>query len=337
MPKTLFLYSKICEPLLLRTYPRSFPNRITTPLLFSQHNNNNNKMYSTDFALDYFYVDEDEEDFYPTTENIHQAKMLTPINPQPTFEYPTHTIQPNICAICEYDEDLIDLPHCQHKTCKECLDRYLDYYFGNFPDLEHRMIEIEHKPYGLKILYNDVYGCRCPVKGCKRAIDAEFISEQNNEVFNRFQDMVLRRFIIPRAIEEEPGLLCAFQCGNITQNCVCTDAYCQKMQDDVKKIFRSERLEQFLEDSMSMDWAKKGGYRYCPNCGIEIQRSSGCNHMYCIHCKNAFDWNRAKPVTTKSKGAKKFRNEQYHNIMIKVPYRYRNYMKQMVDFVMKKY
>lgn len=34
----------------------------------------------------------------------------------------------------------------------------------------------------------------------------------------------------------------------------------------------------------------------CPSCGVRVQKSEGCNQMWCTSCNNAFDWRTGKKV-----------------------------------------
>ena len=38
------------------------------------------------------------------------------------------------------------------------------------------------------------------------------------------------------------------------------------------------------------NWRKTNDVRLCPQCGIEIQKLDGCNHMTCSKCKYQFCW-----------------------------------------------
>ncbi|CAN0051705.1 unnamed protein product [Hapterophycus canaliculatus] len=50
---------------------------------------------------------------------------------------------------------------------------------------------------------------------------------------------------------------------------------------DVAHLVAGER------DPTSDKWISKYS-RDCPNCGVPIQRSSGCNHMTCVICRHHF-------------------------------------------------
>lgn len=40
----------------------------------------------------------------------------------------------------------------------------------------------------------------------------------------------------------------------------------------------------------------------CPSCGAQIQRSEGCNHMFCTHCRTHFHWGTGKILTESTNG-----------------------------------
>lgn len=41
--------------------------------------------------------------------------------------------------------------------------------------------------------------------------------------------------------------------------------------------------------------AKSSNIRMCPNCQVPIQKTDGCDHMYCTSCNRGFLWSRAVP------------------------------------------
>jgi len=42
---------------------------------------------------------------------------------------------------------------------------------------------------------------------------------------------------------------------------------------------------------------KRKDAKPCPHCGVFIHKTSGCNQMWCIHCKTAFDWSSGRIMT----------------------------------------
>jgi hypothetical protein len=47
------------------------------------------------------------------------------------------------------------------------------------------------------------------------------------------------------------------------------------------------------QEQASEDWKSKN-LKNCSNCGVPIQKSTGCNQMFCAHCKQFFDWGDAR-------------------------------------------
>jgi len=53
--------------------------------------------------------------------------------------------------------------------------------------------------------------------------------------------------------------------------------------------FQQWKLENSHEDAEFAKWAK-ANTKQCPNCGIKVQKKSGCNHMTCTACQYQFCW-----------------------------------------------
>jgi hypothetical protein len=82
----------------------------------------------------------------------------------------------------------------------------------------------------------------------------------------------------------------AWKCG-ICEWYSCSKCFCVKSKN------QEDAHECKKEDVETADLIKKDS-KPCPNCGEFINKSSGCDQMYCVSCQTPFSWNTGKIVTS---------------------------------------
>lgn len=125
------------------------------------------------------------------------------------------------------------------------------------------------------------------------------INFQIKEIGNRIEDGLKKMEIeLKLKYDEEFDLLSKKQilnhkCQN--ENClgfldeenscsICGEKTCFNCHEVEKK---DHECEAGRKETISMI---KSDSKPCPNCGMRIERSIGCDHMWCIDCKTPFDW-----------------------------------------------
>jgi hypothetical protein len=82
----------------------------------------------------------------------------------------------------------------------------------------------------------------------------------------------------------------AWKCG-ICEWYSCSKCFCVKSKNE------EDAHECKKEDVETAELIKKDS-KPCPNCGEFINKSSGCDQMYCVSCQTPFSWNTGKIVTS---------------------------------------
>jgi hypothetical protein len=88
-----------------------------------------------------------------------------------------------------------------------------------------------------------------------------------------------------------------FKCSGIVTNdyfCEsCTSVICKKCKE-ISHCFTDEIFDHVCDKNLlkTIETLKfeKTTYQKCPNCDIYISKESGCDQMWCVNCKTAFDW-----------------------------------------------
>ena len=94
-----------------------------------------------------------------------------------------------------------------------------------------------------------------------------------------------RKLFIRKCPNCENGYLStAWKCI-LCKTCVCSDCL------EIKRENHNCN-EENIESAKTIDKETKS----CPCCGVRVQKSLGCNQMWCTNCNNAFDWRTGEKV-----------------------------------------
>ena len=104
-------------------------------------------------------------------------------------------------------------------------------------------------------------------------------------------------------IEEVNGdrnlLFCAeIECENVLdlrnfdlemQNLVCSLCGASTCKQCRRLEHTGKECNQFIDDLFEI-YKLDNGIKSCPQCGVDIQKGDGCDHMICQKCKHEFCW-----------------------------------------------
>ncbi len=186
------------------------------------------------------------------------------------------------CDICMEDKYRLSCTRlsCGHRYCTECLNGQLDY--------------------GLRS--QSTATLTCPAENCDRRFTNKIVRNivgYFSPKRTRFQELADREYLnsLPNSqqcptpdckyIMEDRGTRAhPVRCPE------CNQRYCSHcLLSHTRSISCRQAKDQQLSD------ADKKSARYvnsnstpCPNCGINIQKNGGCNHMTCRKCRCNFCW-----------------------------------------------
>eukprot|EP01099_Mayorella_cantabrigiensis_P007755 TRINITY_DN7017_c0_g1_i1.p1 TRINITY_DN7017_c0_g1~~TRINITY_DN7017_c0_g1_i1.p1 ORF type:complete len:499 (-),score=104.65 TRINITY_DN7017_c0_g1_i1:66-1562(-) len=198
------------------------------------------------------------------------------------------------CKICyeHIARHSLYLLSCGHFYCFECLKDYFRHLISPFRPLP-------------KLI--------CPYPNCLQLLSEKHIrgliqSEQDLFLLNNFRSS---QELSRRLSLSDPTLIwCNTSlCNSIVDlgkkprptKCECPSChvvYCTcglKWHDGgrcfVARFREKQRAKlQNRQETLSAVWKKQNFVKKCPSCGVEIQKSAGCNHMTCAFCKHQFCW-----------------------------------------------
>jgi len=182
------------------------------------------------------------------------------------------------CVVCSEDysqEDMKKLP-CGHSFCLNCLDRFYTERVTSGRVTEEKLT--------------------CPMPDCKVPIPrGEIEATVEDSIWQKYL-----RFLKEAEINADPNARYCPQprCDNVLyrKRDGQKRVECSKcgfvMCFDCRQPFHGNRsCDKNMEDNVAK-WANEHGVvmQKCPSCGIQIEKSEGCNHMTCGKCHYQFCW-----------------------------------------------
>ena len=194
--------------------------------------------------------------------------------------------EPNgVCDICNNDQcELIRLNGCDHETCKNCWRVYTTGIVGS-PSVQ------------LDIKQNKI---KCCYEGCDNPIDIELLGKLWNKdelktfLCQYFDSVIRRETIYLNYLKCNNGNCDKFiirSKDHAISVCECNNTICNNCLKESHLPLNCHEASIFRElQSNSYDISNlyiEG--KNCPNCGVFIEKSGGCQHMICF-CSYHFCW-----------------------------------------------
>ena len=215
----------------------------------------------------------------------------------------------NICEVC--NENFIPNEHnkiekCGHSFCNDCWFQYLS----------------------IKIEENKIFSIKCLEDKCEEKLTDDFIFQLLNNDENLIKKY--KRYKFEYEIINDPNKkFCPFpNCDSYLElkdirnkdvKCLNNHSFCFLC---LKEPHGKLPCEQNLDSSM-IEFAKNNFIKFCPNCHILTEKTTGCNHINCTKCnykwcwlcnENYIDVNHYK--NGKCKGLQFFRPENEYDIKL---------------------
>ncbi len=112
-------------------------------------------------------------------------------------------------------------------------------------------------------------------------------------------------------------------CGGpiISHTCLlCDQHYCEHCEEPINET------HQCSPDKLSTIKELHETTVKCPKCFVRIQKSEGCDHMYCTHCRSNFDW-----ITGKLIKESEQTNDLYVNSLSSTEQEYIYYIRALIE------
>ena len=217
------------------------------------------------------------------------------------------------CVICDrnnYGQKSYTCVKCNFKSCVECfklcLTQKKNCCLVCDEPITDDMIDIVPKTFYNKYIKDKKITKRTKIINVKNDKIVELIMEKI-EVNNKISELALivykyknnssentkkdeeKKFIKACPANECRGFLSsAYKCG------ICEKFFCSDCE--IEKVSRNDEDHVCNEDIKASIAMLKKNTRPCPKCSTPIEKSEGCDQMYCIvpNCKTAFSWKTGK-------------------------------------------
>ncbi len=183
--------------------------------------------------------------------------------------------------------------------------------------LAERMLEAKHlkSGYALKVAEHDYYRSAYELKAAdyKELVHAVRNGDPSEHIFDRLAAPVVKyedRFKESDATAAAPAAPKSSKSNSTSSRGPCPAKDCRgilahdwkcglcqtQVCEDCREIQSASAIHECDPEVVKSVKLMVADSRPCPSCGVGIQRTEGCSHMFCTSCKTGFDWNTMKKI-----------------------------------------
>jgi len=145
-----------------------------------------------------------------------------------------------------------------------------------------------------------VYG-RCNCCSCGQFIPISTLQVLNKELFEMYNDVLLRNLLNQMGAVYCPGKNCGAAmippAATGRKKCdilMCTECdvkFCVLCKEQHNSKLTCKKFLAGLDrkERRNVSW-KQGHTKLCPKCHVNIEKDAGCDSMYCVNCRTSFSW-----------------------------------------------
>lgn len=173
----------------------------------------------------------------------------------------------SICCRSVCSRTIIACSFCDHVLCRECYGKLLEYNYGH-----DACVDCGHPYY--------------------------FVALKNHKGFIKAERELYMR--VAKVKKQRGGSSSLIFCCEAE---VCSDTWsCNTCGKNFCKFCLAELQNEHVcspDDVLTAEKIREST-KPCPSCRVLIERSFGCNHMFCTHCFASFDWLSGKRISNSS-------------------------------------
>ncbi|KIY46940.1 hypothetical protein FISHEDRAFT_46252 [Fistulina hepatica ATCC 64428] len=191
-----------------------------------------------------------------------------------------HAYEDETCPVCFCDPDANHIVlECAHAYCRECLINLCSSRSASASAFSPLCCVAESC--NCAIGYATLRQVLSPTEEI-RLLDASFTAHINSQA-NQFHYC---------PTPDCPVVYRSDQGGTILQCPACLVRICPRCTVEYHEgLTCMEHLDIVSGGVQLLDkWRRENGVKSCPNCGVDIQKSDGCNHMACTVCRTHICW-----------------------------------------------